>query len=210
MLTIERQLNAEGFQWVIGVDEAGRGPLAGPVVAAAVALRATDFEAPIRDSKKLSCIQRSKAFCEIQQKAFFGFGVISEAVIDRVNILNATFLAMNTAVEQCLGQMSVCCPPGKNPQRRKDICLIIDGNCFRTSLDIAWRTLVEGDNKSLSIAAASILAKVTRDRILDAYDRVYPQYGFRHHKGYATLAHKAALRTHGESIIHRRSFRYQV
>ncbi len=204
MLYHEDKARSDGFKIIVGVDEAGRGPLAGPVVASAVALQKKEFQTTIRDSKKMTAQQRERAFEEIQQNAFVGVGIISESIIDSINILQATYQAMNTAVRRLMDKLSLHKDPLNLPQ---DVCLLIDGNSFRTDLPYAHRTIIGGDNASLSIAAASIIAKVTRDRILDAYDKIFPQYGFKTHKGYPTQAHRLAIKTHGLSIIHRRTFR---
>lgn len=199
MLFFEHQAKAEGFLLVIGVDEAGRGPLAGPVVAAAVALQSTQFRNKIHDSKILTPRQREQAFEEILGKAYTGVGIMSESVIDVHNILNATFFAMSNAVTALLSRMPNAADPAKT-------ILLIDGNRFISDLPYSYRTIVDGDALSLSIAAASIVAKVTRDRILAAYDKIFPQYGFASHKGYPTPKHKEAIRQHGLSRIHRKTF----
>lgn len=201
----ENEMKAKGFNLVIGVDEAGRGPLAGPVVAAAVALKNDQFQSSIADSKKLSSKQREEAFDEIYKNAYVGIGVISESVIDRGNILDATFLAMTNAVENLIIQF--CIDVGRDRGFHHDICLLIDGNLFRAELPYTYRTIIRGDQSVLSIACASIIAKVTRDRILNVYDQVFPEYGFKQHKGYPTLQHKRAIATHGLSLIHRRTFK---
>lgn len=203
----ESELKADGFSLVIGIDEAGRGPLAGPVVAAAVALKSASFTATIRDSKKISPLQREKAFHEILDNAYFGIGIMNESVIDEVNILQATFLAMNSAVRQLLYRLPQ--PMRDDEGLNKSICLLVDGNSFKTSLPYKYKTVVDGDALVLSIACASIIAKVFRDRVLAIYDQVYPQYGFKKHKGYPTLEHKEAIQKHGLSSIHRRTFAYQ-
>ena len=203
----EDDVKKESFDLIVGVDEAGRGPLAGPVVAAAALIHKKDFQSKIDDSKKVSEKQRDKAFVEICENAFIGIGIIDAPVIDRVNILNATFLAMNNAVQQLLINL---------PQEYKDsdkdlkdrVCLLIDGSIFRSELPYKYKTVVKGDSKVFSIACASIIAKVTRDRILHTYDQIFPQYGFKRHKGYPTKAHKECLREFGPCIIHRRSFKY--
>jgi len=200
----ENGIKAKGFNLVIGVDEAGRGPLAGPVVAAAVALKNDHFEAQISDSKVISAKKREKAFYEIYENAFVGVGVISESVIDRGNILDATFLAMTNAVENLIVQFIA--QTSRDDHFHHDICILVDGPLFRTELPYAYRTIIKGDQSVLSIACASIIAKVTRDRILDVYDQVFPDYGFSQHKGYPTLQHRQALVEHGPSLIHRRSF----
>jgi len=204
MLTYEDRARQEGYCLVCGVDEAGRGPLAGPVVAAAVLLREYQFDNRIADSKKLSPTQREKAFLEIYDKACVGVGIINEKVIDEQNILRATFHAMTHAVLQLISRF----PPEvkKSTSWRKDVCLLVDGDRFKTDLPYAFRTIIKGDNLSLSIAAASIVAKVTRDRILSVYDQIYPEYGFCQHKGYGTEIHRTAITKHGPSPIHRRTF----
>jgi ribonuclease HII len=190
---------ANGFRFLFGVDEAGRGPLAGPVVAAAVCIRDMDFLNRIGDSKKLSLPQREKAFREIRSHAVTGVGIMSETVIDQVNILGATHLAMAAAVKD-LVQGMIRPLPG-------EVKVLIDGNSFEGDIPWTVETVVKGDALSLAIGAASIIAKVTRDRIMLEYDRLYPQYGFAIHKGYPTAAHRAAIKVHGLSPIHRKTFR---
>jgi len=219
----ERKLRREGFDFIIGVDEAGRGPLAGPVVAAAVLLKASRFKNRIDDSKKLSPLSRDKAFPEIIGKSVFGIGIIDEKIIDRVNILRATHLAMEEAVNSLIKKLvsyqnchlvsrvagkAFCAFPyckKINPQSKNKIHIIVDGN-MAANFGFACTPIVKGDAKSKSIAAASILAKVTRDRIMDDYHKIYPQYGFLEHKGYLTCAHRRALKKFGPSLIHRKSF----
>ena len=208
MLAIEDKTRKAGFNLVIGVDEVGRGPLAGPVVAAAVALRWSDFSVPIRDSKQLTPLQREEAFHEIYQRAHVGIGMISESVIDQTNILQATFFAMHNAVINLIAWLSPAVTSQEN--FAKTVCLLIDGNCFRSDLPYHYKTIIKGDQNVLSIACASIIAKVTRDRVLDMYHRVYPGYGFSRHKGYPTLEHKAAIRRLGPSLIQRRTFQCQL
>lgn len=182
----------EGFSLICGVDEAGRGPLAGPVCAAAVILP-PDLELEgLNDSKKLSEKRREALYPLICEQALaYGIAFASEQEIDELNILQATFLAMRRAVGQ-LGQ-------------KPDLALV-DGNREPDFGDIPVRTIVKGDSRSANIAAASILAKVTRDRFMLEQDAVYPQYGFAVHKGYGTQKHYAALREFGPCPIHRRSF----
>ena len=201
MLAHEQQAQKDGFDLVIGIDEAGRAPLAGPVVAAAVCVRDHHFSRRIDDSKKLTAKQRQDAFDEIVEHCDFGVGLISEQQIDTHNILQATFMAMNAAVLDLA--MSLKLDPSK-------VCLLVDGNRFTTHLPYAYRTIIGGDAQSLSIACASILAKVTRDRLLVAYDKIFPQYGFAKHKGYPTKDHKKAIALHGLSPIHRRTFRHAL
>ena len=182
---------SEGYTAVCGTDEAGRGPLCGPVVAAAVILpRDIEIEG-LNDSKKLTEKKREKLFDIIKEKAVaYAIAEASPAEIDEINILNASMLAMKRAIEAL---------PVK-----ADFALI-DGNRSR-GFDIPTETIVKGDAKSSSIAAASILAKVTRDRQCEELDRLYPEYGIAKHKGYGTKAHMDALRKYGPAPIHRTKF----
>jgi len=190
---------------VLGLDEAGRGPLAGPVVAAAVALRRPDFRCRIDDSKQLSPAQRETAMQEICAKAYVGIGVINESVIDRCNVSEATYFAMTNAVWQLIGRLPRSWQSRKNfPQK---VFLLVDGKYFHSDMPFAYRTIIQGDRRCLSIACASIVAKVTRDRILNIYHQVFPRYNFKGHKGYPTAEHVQAIRAHGPSEIHRRTFR---
>ena len=204
MLKYENQAYREGFRLVIGVDEAGRGPLAGPVVASAVLLNQRKFRNTIYDSKQISGQKREEALHEILEKAYFGVGIVSETGIDSLNILEATYVAMARAVRQLIRRLPASM--AKEKGFSKSICILVDGNSFKTDLPYAYRTIIGGDALSLSIAAASIVAKVTRDRFLDAYDKIYPQYGFGRHKGYSTEEHREAIRKHGFSVIHRKTF----
>lgn len=181
----------EGFAAVCGCDEAGRGPLCGPVVAAAVILpRDVEIEG-LNDSKKLTEKKREALFEIIKERAVaYAIAEASPSEIDEINILNASMLAMRRAVDAL--------------QIKADFALI-DGNCSR-GFEIPTETVVKGDAKSASIAAASILAKVTRDRQCAELDRLYPEYGIAKHKGYPTKEHMDAVREHGPSPIHRRSF----
>lgn len=190
-LTHEKSLNNSGYQLIAGVDEAGRGPLAGPVVAVAVILKTFRFTERVDDSKKLSAGRREKAFREIVKKSIFGIGIVDEKTIDRINIYQATKKAMHEALSNLVTQPDY---------------VIVDGK-MKLATKCPIRCIPKGDSKSLSIAAASIIAKVTRDRIMTEYDNIYPQYGFSRHKGYGTKAHIAALRKHGPSKIHRKTFR---
>ncbi len=187
---LERAALSEGHAIVAGVDEAGRGPLAGPVVAAAVVLDPQRLPEGAADSKTLTPDRRETLYDIILAIARVGVGVVDVATIDRVNILNATLLAMRQAVERL--------------DRLPDLA-IVDGN-RAPSLPCRVRTLVDGDAHCLSIAAASIVAKVTRDRLMAALDAECPGYGFAAHKGYATPAHLAALKALGASPHHRVSF----
>ena len=204
MLLYETQAKTQGLRFILGVDEAGRGPLAGPVVAAAVCLRQFDFKHPINDSKKMSPKAREAAFHEIFEKAYVGIGIMSEKTIDIVNILNASHLAMEMAVKELI--LSMPKEISSHASFRDQVVLLIDGNIFRTQLPYKYQAIIGGDGRSLSIACASIIAKVYRDRILCAYDKIYPQYGFARHKGYPTQEHRLAIQKHGACAIHRRSF----
>ncbi len=187
----ERQAAADGYTAVCGVDEAGRGPLCGPVVAAAVILP-PDCEIPgLNDSKKLTEKKRETLFDLVCEKAVaYAVGMASPAEIDEINILNAAMLAMNRAI-------TALNPPA-------DFALI-DGNTVR-NIPVPARAIVKGDSLSASIAAASILAKVTRDRLCAELDLLYPQYGIAKHKGYPTRDHMDAVRQYGPCEIYRRSF----
>ena len=189
--TIERSLFEDGWSIVCGVDEAGRGPLAGPVYAAAVILpKYLEIEG-LNDSKKLSPKKRETLYGVITEKALaWGVGSADEREIDEINILQATYLAMNRAIEKL--------------EIAPEIALI-DGN-RSAGITCVNKCVVGGDGRSASIAAASILAKVTRDRLMEEYDALYPQYGFARHKGYGTAEHIRALKEYGPCPIHRKSF----
>ena len=177
--------------YICGIDEAGRGPLAGPVVAAAAVLPKDCQIFYLNDSKKLSEKKRDLLFDEIKEKAVaYGIGIVSPQVIDEINILQATYEAMR----QAISQLNVI------PEILLNDAVTIPG------VDIMQVPIVKGDAKSVSIAAASILAKVTRDRMMMEYDQIYPEYGFAKHKGYGTAAHSAALKEYGPCPIHRRTF----
>jgi ribonuclease HII len=193
MLTYEMEAQIRGFGRIAGVDEAGRGPLAGPVVAAAVILREVSFKSRVDDSKKLTDGLRRGAFPEIFQKGDVGIGIIDPEMIDQVNILEATLLAMREAID--------------NLSDSPDYVLV-DGLQFpnlvkNKSIQVG---VVRGDQKSLSIACASIVAKVTRDNLMIELDRQYPQYGFAKHKGYGTKEHLEAIAQYGLSPVHRKTF----
>jgi ribonuclease HII len=187
----EQAANASGFKYICGVDEAGRGPLAGPVCAAAVILPEGCEIEGLNDSKKLSEKKREVLYPIILEKAvdyFIAFGSVEE--IEEHNILNATYFAMNRAI---------------NGLKQVDFALV-DGNRVPKDIKVPCATIVKGDSKSMSIAAASILAKVTRDRLLLEYDQKYPQYQFAKHKGYGTKLHTELIKEHGPCEIHRLSF----
>jgi len=202
---IERELYTAGHKVICGVDEAGRGPLAGPVVAAAVILP-LGLEIGVDDSKKLTESAREALYEEICAQAMgYGIGLATEEEIDLVNILNATYLAMNRAIDALCGDGGLSSAGGLTPPLQvPDLCLI-DGN-RADGVNYPNQCIVKGDSKCASIAAASILAKVTRDRIMVDLHEAYPQYGFDRHKGYPTKEHYAALEVHGVSDVHRESF----
>jgi ribonuclease HII len=192
LLEYEAKAVAKGYENIAGVDEAGRGPLAGPVVAAAVIFPAKIDIAGLDDSKKLSPKKREELFPQIQAGAVaYGVAIVDREVIDKINILQASLLAMKQAVEQL--------------QTVPDL-LLIDGNQKIDSTLDQW-AVVKGDSKSLSIAAASVLAKVTRDRGMKDYHKLYPQYEFHRHKGYGTKLHRALIEEHGPCPIHRSTFK---
>lgn len=189
MLRFEKEYRTMGL--ICGIDEAGRGPLAGPVVAGAVILPETERILWLNDSKKLSPARREELYQVIMDKAVaVGIGCASPARIDEINILQATYEAMREAVANL----------GVVPQ------VLLNDAVRIPELDIPQVPIIKGDAKSASIAAASIIAKVTRDRLMMEYDKILPQYGFASHKGYGSPAHIQALKTYGPSPIHRRSF----
>jgi len=191
MKEAEKRLYSAGYRYIAGVDEAGRGPLAGPVYAAAVILPPDIRLDGINDSKKLSPKKRDALFDEIIEKAV-GYSIFSvdEKKIDEINILQATYMAMNGAV---------------NSLFPKPDYVIIDGNSIK-GMEFPHETIVKGDAKSISIAAASILAKVARDRYITEMAQRYPEYGFEKHKGYGTKEHTDAILKYGASPIHRKTF----
>jgi ribonuclease HII len=202
---IERAFWKRGLYSLVGIDEAGRGPLAGPVVAAAVIFPyelCQKFPKDLKgltDSKQLSEAEREDYFEAIKCHAkAFGIGIVGQQTIDEINILRATMQAMTIAVEQVVTSLATT-------DDAPDV-LLIDGNYFRTSLPYEYKTVIDGDAKSRLIAAASVLAKVTRDHIMKDLHEHYPEYNFKQHKGYGTREHRAALRAHGPCPIHRQSF----
>jgi ribonuclease HII len=191
MNSFERKARECGYRIIAGIDEAGRGPLAGPVIAAAVILPPGYEHPEITDSKKLSARQRTR-LCEVIERdaVSIGIGVVEAPVIDAVNILQATLAAMKEAVLEL----------SPSPDY-----LLIDG-LNRIDLSIPQETIIRGDSLSLSIASASIVAKVSRDRLMEMYHRQFPQYNFLRNKGYGTREHREAILKFGRSKIHRRSF----
>lgn len=192
MTSIETGLLKKGFRLIAGVDEAGRGPLAGPVVAAAVVFEKDKYPSGIKDSKQLSPELRDEIFYKICEKACcVGVGIVNEEIIDRINILQAAHMAMLKAISGL---------------EAKPDFVLIDG-ILAPRTGFAQKAVVGGDSKSISIAAASIIAKVSRDRIMVEHDARFPEYGFSGHKGYGTRAHIESLQKFGPCRIHRKSFR---
>jgi ribonuclease HII len=190
-LEIERTFWLQSIGHIAGVDEAGRGPLAGPVVAAAVIFPKNTVIDGVNDSKKCTAKHREELFKLIFKQALsVGIGIVDHEVIDQINILQATTLAMQKALENLNIQPELT---------------LVDGNSFKHNT-LRFQNIIGGDTKSFTIAAASIIAKVTRDRIMCELDARFPQYGFARHKGYGTRQHIEAIRTYGLCEIHRRSF----
>jgi len=191
MYKYEKETYSKGFKCIAGIDEAGRGPLAGPVVAACVALPKGLLIEGVNDSKKLSEAKREQIYEIIMEKALsVGIGIVDEKTIDEINILNATKLAMKNSIMQ---------------MKVKPDFLLIDAVKL-DDIDIPQLPIIKGDSLSLSIAAASIVAKVTRDRIMFEYDKKHPEYGFKKHKGYGTKLHIEAIKNYGICPIHRIGF----
>ncbi len=191
-LSLEEEFRDLGFKYIAGIDEAGRGPLAGPVVAAAVIFPVGVFLPGVDDSKKLTSHKREELYQEIVERALaFGLGEADVETIDQINIGQASLQAMRRAVETL--------------PLSPDL-LLVDGNRPIPGMKVEQRTVIGGDAKCFSIASASILAKVTRDRTMEAFEVLYPGYGFSHNRGYGTRSHQQALKKLGPCEIHRRSF----
>lgn len=189
----EYERKYDGYGSICGVDEVGRGPLAGPVVAAACILPIDETFIYLNDSKKVTEKRREALYEQIVSKAIsYGIGIVSHDIIDEINILQATYLAMGRAVN--------------NMNIRPNVCLIDAVTIPNLDKDILQVPIIKGDAKSVSIAAASVLAKVTRDRLMVELGSKYPEYGFEKHKGYGTKAHAEAIRRHGPVPEHRRTF----
>lgn len=189
----EKKLHRKGYKKIAGLDEAGRGPLAGPVVACAVSIRGPKPRIRnIKDSKQLTAKQREEIYGELIKHpgVDWGVGIVSERMIDKINIFEATKLAMAKAV---------------NDLHSKADFLILDGN-FKIRSNIPQKPIIKADNKVFSCSCASIIAKVTRDRLMERYDKKYPVYCFASHKGYPTKLHRAMIKKYGPSAIHRKSF----
>ena len=188
----ELSLYSDKIQYICGIDEAGRGPLAGPVVVGAVIMPKDSFIEGVNDSKKVSEKKREKLYDLITEEAIaYGVGIIDHNTIDEINILNATKLGLKKSIEEL--------------KVRPDIILVDALNNMDTD-GIPYKSIIKGDAKDYSIACASIIAKVTRDRIMRQWDSIYPVYGFERHKGYGTAAHIAAIKENGPCIIHRKTF----
>ncbi len=191
MTEYERKCYDEGHQFIAGLDEAGRGPLAGPVVAAAVILGKDTLIPGVNDSKKLSEAKRDYLYHQIMEKAFsVGIGIVEHDIIDKVNILNATYMAMKAAISKLTAKPDI---------------LLLDAVTLK-DVAVPQIPIIKGDSLSLSIAAASIIAKVERDRIISQYDEIYPGYEFKKHKGYGTKQHIENIKKLGLLPIHRRTF----
>ena len=188
----ELSLYSDKIEYIAGIDEAGRGPLAGPVVVAAVVLPKDSFIEGINDSKKVSEKKREKIYEQIISEAIsYGVGIVDQKTIDEINILNATKLGLKMAIEQ---------------MKQKPDLILVDALNNMDTCGIPYKSVIKGDAKHYSIAAASIIAKVTRDRIMQEWDEIYPVYGFSKHKGYGTAAHIAAIKENGPCILHRKTF----
>lgn len=189
---IEKELYVKGFQTIAGIDEAGRGPLAGPVVVAGVIMPQDSMIEGVNDSKKVSEKKREKLYDTILEEALsYSVAIIGQDVIDEINILNATKQGVTKVVEEL--------------EIKPDL-ILVDALTHIDTKGIPYDAIIKGDAKCYQIAAASILAKVTRDRIMRQWDEIYPQYGFMAHKGYGTAKHIAAIKEYGLCPIHRRSF----
>lgn len=190
----EEELKKQGYKCIVGIDEVGRGPLAGPVIAAAVVMPIDGELLKVRDSKKMTPKARDKAYDEILNVCHgYGVGIVEHDVVDEINIYEATKLAMKRAVEDCEGSV---------PSRVDH--LLIDA--MRLNMGISEKAIIKGDQICYSISAASVVAKVTRDRLMAEMHEKYPEYGFDKHKGYGTKVHMEALEKHGPCDIHRKSF----
>lgn len=199
---IEKSLYEKNIKSICGIDEAGRGPLAGPVVVASVIMPKDSMIEGINDSKKISEKKRELIYEQIIQEAVaYGVGIIDQREIDRVNILNATKEGLTTCIKELEKDL-------KERQREfdKPEIILVDALTKIDTDGISYRSIIKGDAKSYSIAAASIIAKVTRDRIMRQWDEVYPEYGFIKHKGYGTAAHITAIKEYGICPLHRKTF----
>ena len=189
---IDKSYFKEGYNYICGIDEAGRGPLAGPVVVAAVIMPKDSMIEGVNDSKKVSEKKREKLYELIIEEAIsYSVGIVDQNEIDRINILNATKAGLTEAVRTL---------------KVKPELILVDALTNIDTCGVPYQSIIKGDAKSYSIAAASIIAKVTRDRIMREWDKVYPQYGFEKHKGYGTAAHISAIKENGLCPLHRKTF----
>lgn len=199
---IENDLYEKGIKSIAGIDEAGRGPLAGPVVVACVIMPKESMIEGVNDSKKVSEKKREKLYEEITKEAIaYGVGIISQEEIDRINILNATKEGLTLAIKEMEKNLKE-----RKKNFEKPEIILVDALTKIDTDGISYRSIIKGDAKSYSIAAASIIAKVTRDRIMRQWNEVYPVYGFEKHKGYGTAMHINAIKEYGLCPLHRRSF----
>ena len=199
---IEEELYLKGINSIAGIDEAGRGPLAGPVVVACVVMPKDSMIEGVNDSKKVSEKKREKLFEEITKEALgYGIGIVSQEEIDKINILNATKEGLTLAIKELEKDLQE-----KKRKFEKPEIILVDALTKIDTDHIPYRSIIKGDSKSYSIAAASIIAKVTRDRIMRQWDEVYPMYGFEKHKGYGTANHISAIKEYGLCPLHRLSF----
>jgi len=199
---IEKELYSQGIKSICGIDEAGRGPLAGPVVVACVIMPEDSMIEGVNDSKKISEKKREALYEKIIEEAVgYGVAIIDQNEIDRVNILNATKQGLTTCIKELEKDLKE-----KNRGFEKPDIILVDALTKIDTDGILYRSIIKGDAKSYSIAAASIIAKVTRDRIMRQWDEVYPEYGFEKHKGYGTAVHIKAIKEYGLCPLHRRSF----
>ena len=199
---IEDELYIQGINSIAGIDEAGRGPLAGPVVVACAIMPKDSMIEGVNDSKKVSEKKREILYEEIIKEAIaYGVGIVSQEEIDKINILNATKEGLRMAIDE----MEKCLKERRAKFEKPEI-ILVDALTKIDTDHIPYRSIIKGDSKSYSIAAASIIAKVTRDRIMRQWDEVYPMYGFEKHKGYGTAAHVNAIKQYGLCPLHRRSF----
>jgi ribonuclease HII len=201
---IEKGLMSKGWDFAIGVDEAGRGPLAGPVVAGAVILEEREWSEEekklwdlIKDSKKLSEKRREEVFEFLMENFRVGVGICNHETIDRINVLEATFLAMKKAIGELKNQIK---------EQEKKMIILVDGDKIIPNFSEEQKSIISGDKLVKSISAASIIAKVTRDRMMNEFDKKYPVYQFAKHKGYGTRIHIEALKQNGPCEIHRKTF----
>ena len=192
----EENLYKEGIKYICGIDEAGRGPLAGPVVVGAVVMPRDSMLEFVNDSKKVTAKRREKLYEEIKKEAIaYGIGIIPQEEIDKVNILNATKEGLHTALGEVIEKL-----------KTKPDIVIVDALREIDTFGITYESIIKGDATCYTISCASILAKVTRDRIMEEWDKIYPEYGFAKHKGYGTKEHIEAIKKYGPCPIHRKSF----